>query len=375
MALALWAAAEPTAVAWVALDRYDNHPESFWPHVIAALRRCGVVIPEALPGGLQEQGADHVFLLRLVSALATQDPPVILVLDDFHLLTEPEVLKGLDFVLRNVGSGLRMVVSSRADPPLRLHRYRLAGELTEIRADDLAFNHEEASLLLAQYRGTISADSLDRLMRRTEGWAAGLRLAAISMDTHPDPDQFVKELITEDSALTGYLVEEVLHTQPPEVQDVLLSTSILEQVSAEAASELAGDEQAAANPARTGPREHVHPAHRIRVVPLSPVVRGGTAPQAEAQVPGTDARSAPPGGPLLRAERLAHRRRAARRPSRRLAARRQHGRRRPGNHRDHPAAGQPGPVPGPGVREHAGQPGLERARAVPGLRGGRPGRW
>ena len=246
MALALWAAAEPTAVAWVALDRYDNHPESFWPHVIAALRRCGVVMAEPLPAGPPEQGADHVFLLRLVSALATQDPPVILVLDDFHLLTEPEVLKGLDFVLRNVGSGLRVVVSSRADPPLRLHRYRLAGELTEIRADDLAFNHEEASLLLAQYRGTISAGSLDCLMRRTEGWAAGLRLAAISMDTHPDPDQFVKELITEDSALTGYLVEEVLHTQPPEVQDVLLSTSILEQVSAEAASELAGDEQAAA---------------------------------------------------------------------------------------------------------------------------------
>jgi LuxR family maltose regulon positive regulatory protein len=245
MALALWAAAEPTAVAWVALDRYDNHPESFWHHVIAALRRCGVVIPEPLPAGPPEQGADHVFLLRLVSALAIQDPPVILVLDDFHLLTEPEVLKGLDFVLRNVGSGLRVVVSSRADPPLRLHRYRLAGELTEIRAGDLAFSNDEASLLLAQYRGTISADSLDCLMRRTEGWAAGLRLAAISMDTHPDPDQFVKELITEDSALTGYLVQEVLHTQPPEVQDLLLSTSILEQVSAEAASELAGDEAAA----------------------------------------------------------------------------------------------------------------------------------
>jgi LuxR family maltose regulon positive regulatory protein len=245
MALALWAAAEPTTVAWVALDHYDNRPESFWPHVIAALRRGGVVIPEWLPPGPQEQGAAHLFLLWLVSALATQDPPVILVLDDFHLLTEPEVLKGLDFVLRNVGSGLRLVVSSRTDPPLRLHRYRLAGELTEIRAGDLAFNRDEAGLLMAQYRGAISADSLDCLMRRTEGWAAGLRLAAISMDTHPDPDQFVKELITEDSALTGYLVEEVLHTHPPQVQDVLLSTSILEQVSGEAASELAGDEEAA----------------------------------------------------------------------------------------------------------------------------------
>jgi LuxR family maltose regulon positive regulatory protein len=245
MALALWAAAEPRAMAWVALDRYDNHPEVFWSHVVAALRRAGVVMPGALSADPQGQGTDHVFLLWLVTALAAQDPPVILVLDDFHLLTEPEVLKGLDFVLRNVGSGLRVVVSSRTDPPLRLHRYRLAGELAEIRAKDLAFNLAEAGLLMAQYRGTITGDSLECLTRRTEGWAAGLRLAAISMDTHPDPDQFVKELITEDSALTGYLVEEVLSTQSPEVQEVLLSTSILEQVSGEAASELVGNAEAA----------------------------------------------------------------------------------------------------------------------------------
>jgi LuxR family maltose regulon positive regulatory protein len=245
MALTLWAAAENRPVAWVALDRYDNRPESFWSYVVAALGRSGTVLPEAPPAGAQEQATDHVFLLWLVSALAGRDLPVILVLDDFHVLTEPEVLKGLDFVLRNVGPGLRVVVSSRTDPPLRLHRYRLAGELAEIRASDLAFNITEAGLLMAQHRGTISSDSLECLMGRTEGWAAGLRLAAISMDTHPDPDQFVKELITEDSALTGYLVDEVLNSQPPEVQEVLLSTSILEQVSTEAASELVGNEQAA----------------------------------------------------------------------------------------------------------------------------------
>ncbi len=98
---------------------------------------------------------------------------------------------------------------------------------------------------MAQHRSTISSDSLECLTRRTEGWAAGIRLAAISMDTHPDPDQFVKELITEDSALTGYLVEEVLNSQPPEIQEVLLSTSILEQVSPETASELVGSQRAA----------------------------------------------------------------------------------------------------------------------------------
>jgi LuxR family maltose regulon positive regulatory protein len=245
MALALWAAAEPRAVAWISLDRYDNQPGAFWSYVVAALSRSGVAIPRELPAAARGRPADHEFLLRLVSALVAQDPPVLLVLDDFHLLTEPGVLHGLDFVLRNVGSGLRVVVSSRMDPMLRLHRYRLAGELTEIRASDLAFNIAEAGQLIAQHGGTLSADSLQCLTRRTEGWAAGLRLAAISLGAHPDPDQFVKELITEDSALTGYLVDEVLNAQPPEVRDVLLSTSILQRVSAEAASELAGTEKAA----------------------------------------------------------------------------------------------------------------------------------
>ena len=149
-------------------------------------------------------------------------------------------------MLRNVGPGLRLVVSSRTDPLLPLHRYRLAGELAEIRASDLAFTAAEAGLLLAQHGSTLSADSLECLTRRTEGWAAGLRLAAISLGAHPDPGQFVKELITEDSALTSYLVEEVLSAQPPEVRELLLSTSILERVNAEAASELTGNEQAAA---------------------------------------------------------------------------------------------------------------------------------
>ncbi len=242
MALALWAAAQPATVAWVGLDEFDNRPGTFWANVVAALRRSGAAIPLVLPAA-RGRDADHVFLLWLAAALAAQDPPVTLVLDDLHLLTDHEVLDGLDYLLRNVGPGLRLVVSARMDM-LPLHRYRLAGELTEIRAHDLAFTVAETGLLLARHGSTLTADSLERLTRRTEGWAAGLRLAAISMGPHPDPDQFVNELITEDSTLTGYLVEEVLNTQPPEVRDVLLSTSILEQVSAQAASELAGHERA-----------------------------------------------------------------------------------------------------------------------------------
>ena len=241
-ALALWAAAEPRPVAWVALDEFDNRPGVFWANVVAALRRAGVAMPMALPAARGRE-AGHVFLLWLAAALAAQNPPVALVLDDLHVLADTEVLDGLDYLLRNAGSGLRLVVSARM-APLPLHRYRLAGELTEIRASDLAFTAADAGLFLARSGSTLPAGSVERLTRRTEGWGGGLRLAAISMSTHPDPDQVVSELITEDSALTGYLVEEVLNTQPPEVRDFLLSTSILEDISAEAARELAGNERA-----------------------------------------------------------------------------------------------------------------------------------
>jgi LuxR family maltose regulon positive regulatory protein len=246
MALALWAAAESGPVAWVSVDEFDNQPGVFWSYVLAALRRSGVPVPRALPTAGRDLEADHVLVLRLAAALAAQDLPVMLVLDDLHLLAEPQLLKGLDFVLRNAGGGLRLAVASRADLLLPLHRYRVAGQLAEIRAGDLAFTAAEAALLLAQHGCTLTADSLETLIRRTEGWAAGLRLAALSMGPHPDPGQFVKELAADDSALTGYLVAEVLNAQPPEVREVLLCTSILDQVSADGAAEVAGDDQGGA---------------------------------------------------------------------------------------------------------------------------------
>ena len=236
-ALTLWAAAGPGTVAWVGLDELDNRPGVFWDNVVAALRRSGVALPPALPTARQRD-AGHVFLLWLAVALAAQNPPVTLVLDDFHLLTDPELLDGLGYLLRNVGPALRLVVSARM-APLLLHRYWLAGELTEIRASDLAFTVAEADLLLAQHGRTLTADCLERLTRQTGGSAAGLRLAAMSIGTHPDPGQVISELITEDSAVPGHLLEVVLNAPPPDVRDVLLSTSLLEHISAQAASEVA----------------------------------------------------------------------------------------------------------------------------------------
>ncbi len=244
MALAMWAAAEPTPVAWVCLDEYNTRPGAFWCYVVAALHRSGVAVSGVLPGASRGRPAENLFLLRLASALAAQDPPVTLVLDDLHLITEPKILHGIDFLVRSVGSSLRLVAASRTDPPLPMYRYRLTGKLADIQGTDLAFSTGEAGLLLAKHGCTLSPDAVERLMRQTEGWAAGLRLAAISMAAHPDPDRFVKELLAERNALTSYLAEEILNTQPPEVRDLLLSTSILEHVSAESAGELAGSGQA-----------------------------------------------------------------------------------------------------------------------------------
>jgi ATP/maltotriose-dependent transcriptional regulator MalT len=245
MALAMWAEAESGPVAWLSLDEHDNRTGVFWSYLVASLRRSGVALPRALASSGRGRTAERQFLVRLAEALAAHDLPVMLVLDDFHLMTEPKVLEGVEFLLRNGGPGLRMVICSRMDPLLPLYRYRLAGQLAEIRACDLAFTAAEAGLLLAQHGTPLSAELIDYLTQRTEGWAAGLRLAALSMDSHPDPGQFVKDLTSEDNALTGYLIQEVLGAQPPEVQEVLLRTSILENVSPDCASELSGNGRAA----------------------------------------------------------------------------------------------------------------------------------
>ena len=240
MAIAAWAAAasrNPGALAWLTVDDHDNRPRVFWSYVVAALRRAGVALPRVRfgPGRV---AVDHAFLANLASALAAHDRPAVLVLDDLHLLAEPTVLDGLAYVLRNASPGLHLVVASRIDPMLPLHRYRLAGQLAEIRADDLAFSAEESTLLLAHHGIVLSADTLDRITGRIEGWAAGMRLAAMSLQGRDDPDQFAEELETEETAITSYLVEEVLDAQPTAVREMLLRTSILDSVNAELVGEL-----------------------------------------------------------------------------------------------------------------------------------------
>ena len=239
IAVASWAAGhEAGPVAWVTVDGYDNKPEVFWSYVVAALRRAGVPVNRAATTLAHGEMAGHVFLLQLASSLAGRKPAVTLVLDDFHLLTDGAMLAGLAYVLKNARPGLRLVVTSRIDPPLPLHQYRLTGDLTEIRADDLAFSVAEVASLMVQHGVTLSPSVLEYLTETGEGWAAGLRMAAMSMAGHPDPEQFVKTLNAEDSAVAGYLVQEVLNVQSADVRELLLYSSVLDQVNAGIASAL-----------------------------------------------------------------------------------------------------------------------------------------
>ena len=243
LAMASWAAGNRSSsrVAWVTLDEFDNRPRMLWGYVMTALRRAGVAVPHASWSAACVDTMDHDFLVRLAAALAAAERPVILVLDDLHLLTERPALQGLTYLMRNAPQDLRVMVASRIDPLLPLHRFRLTGELTEIRADQLAFSVPEAGLLMAQHDVALRQDALECLTERAEGWAAGLRLAAISKQGHPDPEQFVKEFVAEDSPVVGYLVEEVLNAQPPGIRDLLLRTSILDSFDTGIASELSDE--------------------------------------------------------------------------------------------------------------------------------------
>ncbi len=244
MAIASWAAAYagPGPLVWVSLDEYDNRPPVFWSYVVAALRRAGTEVPPAWTAAGRRKAVGHEFLLRLASALASAEQPVVMVIEDFHFLTDTDIIDGLSYLLRNAAPGLHLIISSRTQLPLSLHRYRLNGELVEIRAADLALSITETSSLMTQHGITLSAEALESLILCTEGWAAGIRLAAMSLDGHPDPEQFVKQLCSEDSAITGYLVEEVLNPQPASLRNFLLRTSILDRVCADIAGELVGND-------------------------------------------------------------------------------------------------------------------------------------
>ena len=177
---------------------------------------------------------------RLLAQLERLEEPLELVIDDLHELGSEDALAWLELLLARVPAQLRVVLATREEAALGLHRLRVAGELTELRGPDLRFSLDETRRLLRASGIRVSDAAVAALQERTEGWPAGVRLAAISLSSHPDPERFVSEFSGSERTVAGYLLAEVLERQPPEVRDLLLRTAILERVSGPLADALTG---------------------------------------------------------------------------------------------------------------------------------------
>jgi LuxR family maltose regulon positive regulatory protein len=228
------AAAHPETIAHVALQREHADRRVFWLDVLAAFGRARPQL-----AGLAVPARGRSSLADVRDALADLPEPIRLVLDDFHEVSAGEVPGDLEWLLDQAPEGLRVVVATRSDPPIRLQRLRVAGQLEEIRAAELAFTASEASEFLAPL--ALRPDDVATLWERCEGWVAGVRLAELSLQDHPDPRGFIAGFAGDDRAVSDYLVSEVVSRYPEDVRRFLLRTSIVDRLNGELAEALAGD--------------------------------------------------------------------------------------------------------------------------------------
>jgi LuxR family transcriptional regulator, maltose regulon positive regulatory protein len=234
-----WAAQIEEPVAWVTVERGERDSQRFCLHLLDALAdAAGDDVIERVSPAPGFAGA--VVLERLLAQLERLDEPVQVVIDDLHEVDSEDALAWLETLLARLPAALRVVVATREEPTLGLHRLRLAGELTELRGPELRFSIDETRALFGTGGVTLSDTAIASLHERTEGWAAGLRLAAISLAAHPDPERFVREFSGSERTVAGYLLAEVLEGQPHEVRDLLLRTSLLARVNGPLADSLTG---------------------------------------------------------------------------------------------------------------------------------------
>jgi len=239
VACATWAAAPPQArrVVWLTLDAEDQQAW-FWAYVCAGLARLRSIPAESLRS-LEDASPDG-FPLRLVEAAQTFTEPIVLVLDDIHELTDAAVLGGIDLLIRHAPASLRLVLSARQPPRLQLARLRVSGELADIGGHDLACTSDEADAYFSMLGLGVDRGSRDALLRRTQGWMAGLRLAAMRARSDPEPGGTITDLAGDQPIVTDYLWDEVLVKQAPATRMFLLRTCIAGQVSGDLADALTG---------------------------------------------------------------------------------------------------------------------------------------
>jgi LuxR family maltose regulon positive regulatory protein len=233
--LAQWrTAAGGGRVAWVSLDRGDNDPTRLWVYVVEALRTVEPGVGASALAALGHPSADlyRGVLPGLLNELGRIGLPLFLVLDDYHLISNPTCHQTLTFFLDHLPAAVHLVLATRVDPPLPLARMRARGELAELRVADLQFTDQEATALLNGAMGLqLAADDVARLARRTEGWAAGLYLAGLSLRGRQDASAFIASFQADNRHVADYLGAEVLARQPDTIRRFLLRTSILERLS------------------------------------------------------------------------------------------------------------------------------------------------
>jgi LuxR family maltose regulon positive regulatory protein len=239
--LADWARGGGRPVAWLGLDDGDSDPARFWRYLVVALDGARPGLAERV--GPPPPGSSEGLVMALVNELAADPGPdeVLLVLDDYHLVDSGPVHSSVAFLLENLPPGLHVVVSSRSDPPLPLARLRARGQLAELRAADLRFTGEEAAALLGEAAGPDLPDAaVAALTARTEGWAAGLQLAGLSLRGQPDKAGFVAAFSGSHRFVLDYLADEVLERQDEQVRAFLLETSVLERLTGELCDAVTG---------------------------------------------------------------------------------------------------------------------------------------
>ena len=226
-------------VAFVSVPRDERDAQQFWLAVLDAIRRATGTSPPAIQTSPPAFDADAM-VDRIASELAEEPKLLVLIIDDLHELSAPDAAAQLERLLAHLPSSACVVLSTRRDPRIRLHQLRLAGELTEIRAAELRFSERETRALVEASGVRLSDREAAALHQRTEGWAAGLRLAALSLRGHADPERFVAEFSGSDTTVGEYLIAEMLERQPDDVQSLLLRTSIVDRVNGELGNLLAG---------------------------------------------------------------------------------------------------------------------------------------
>ncbi|MGJ3240722.1 MAG: LuxR C-terminal-related transcriptional regulator [Anaerolineae bacterium] len=232
-------------IAWLSLDSNDSNPVRFLAHFVAALQTLyddiGYVVVDALQSA-QPPSLNDLFVV-LINDISELSGSFVLVLDDYHVVESQEIDSALSFLLDHMPAQMHLVITTREDPQLPLSKLRVRAQLTEIRADDLRFTPDEAIQFFNQNMGLrLDEENIAKIEQRTEGWIAGLQLAALSMQGHTDPTQFIATFSGSHRYVVDYLVEEVLNTQPEDVRLFLLQTSILERLNAELCEAITGED-------------------------------------------------------------------------------------------------------------------------------------